>query len=102
MMTQKLSLSTFTGALNTKFRMHADDEHVVEVELVEAVDELAKPGHEVFSLVFSGPRVDPLSQRIFRLDHDEIGSLELFLVPIAEDAAGVRYQAVFNRMVEAE
>ena len=56
----------------------------------------------MFSLVFSGPRVDPLSQRIFRLDHDEIGSLELFLVPIAEDAAGVRYQAVFNRMVEAE
>ena len=48
-----------------------------------------------FSLLFRGP-VDPfLSQGTYRLDHAELGALDIFLVPIGPDAEGMRYEAVF-------
>jgi hypothetical protein len=37
-----------------------------------------------------------LPQRIYRLEHAELDTLELFLVPIAQDASGTRYEAVFG------
>ncbi len=49
-----------------------------------------------FSLLFAArdPRV--LEQKIYRLQHDDLGALQIFLVPIGKDADGVLYQAVFN------
>jgi hypothetical protein len=49
-----------------------------------------------FSLVFvaKDPRVLP--QRLYRLEHQELGEVSIFLVPVAKDKDGVSYQAVFN------
>jgi hypothetical protein len=49
-----------------------------------------------FSLVFLArdPRVLP--QRLYRLEHSELGELTIFLVPIGKDAEGVSYHATFN------
>lgn len=49
-----------------------------------------------FSLVFLArdPRVLP--QRLYRMEHDELGELTIFLVPIGKDAEGVSYHATFN------
>ncbi len=41
-----------------------------------------------------------LGQGTFDLEHDQIGSFALFLVPIGPDAEGMRYEAVFNRFVK--
>jgi hypothetical protein len=64
-----------------------------------------------FSVFFSGPGPLVLPQRTYRLRHDELGELELFLVPIGVEAVPaeggqvpgtvVRYQAVFNRLPDA-
>jgi hypothetical protein len=57
----------------------------------------AKPGvRPPFSLTFlaKDPRVLP--QRIYRLEHSDLGMLEIFLVPSAKDAQGVTYAATFN------
>lgn len=35
-------------------------------------------------------------QGIYRIAHPELGDIELFLVPIAPDANGMRYEAVFS------
>ncbi|MDX6508976.1 MAG: hypothetical protein QOG81_728, partial [Gaiellaceae bacterium] len=37
-----------------------------------------------------------LPQQIYRFDHDELGTLEIFIVPIGTDEGGVRYEAVFT------
>lgn len=49
-----------------------------------------------FSLIFlaKDPRVLP--QRIYRMEHQELGEVSIFLVPVAKDAEGVSYQATFN------
>jgi hypothetical protein len=49
-------------------------------------------GRAPFSLVFLGGPNPPLPQRIYRVEHDRLGVMEIFLVPIAAD----RYQAVFT------
>lgn len=49
-----------------------------------------------FSLDFlaADPRV--LVQRLYRLEHERLGPVTIFLVPSGQDAEGVRYHATFN------
>lgn len=49
-----------------------------------------------FSLEFRGPLDPQLGQATYQLVHAELGSLAVFLVPIARDAEGMRYQAIFG------
>jgi len=53
-------------------------------------------GRQPFSLIFIGPPEPLLPQRIYGLVHERLPALDIFLVPVAADAAGVRYQAVFS------
>jgi hypothetical protein len=64
-----------------------------EVELVEVTEIPREPGGRApFSLVFQGGPEQTLPQGIYRVEHPELGALEIFLVPIAAD----RYEAVFT------
>ena len=49
-----------------------------------------------FSVVFRGPLEHVLPQRVWPLDHEELGQLELFLVPIEPKDGDMRYEAVFT------
>jgi len=49
-----------------------------------------------FSVVFRSARPGHLPQGIYRLDHERMGTLELFLVPIGPRDGGMCYEAVFN------
>lgn len=52
---------------------------------------------ESFSLIFRGPLEIPLRQRIHRLNHPALGSLELFMVPVGKDEGSRYYEVLFNR-----
>lgn len=54
---------------------------------------------ESFSVVLRQLDGAPFAQRVYALDHTVLGTLALFLVPIAPDDLGFRYEAVFNRAV---
>jgi hypothetical protein len=51
-----------------------------------------------YSLLFHGPCDPQLPQQIFRLEHAELGALDIFLVPLGPDRGGQKmcYEAVFN------
>jgi len=93
----ELAYETFAGRVGQRFLLHFDDEAPTEVELVEAerLGASSVGRAEPFSLVFSAPAGAQHPQRIYRLDHDELGTLELFLVPIQPDARGPLYEATF-------
>lgn len=65
---------------------------------VDSVDDL--PSHRYreapFSLVLRGPRSPALPQGTYRVGHPRLGEVQLFLVPIAQDAQGMRYEVTFN------
>jgi hypothetical protein len=51
---------------------------------------------ERFSVFFDGPTNPQLLQAVYHLTHEQMGELDIFLVPVAKTAAGFRYEAVFN------
>ncbi len=85
----------------TDFTPHVGQTFMLEAQ-VPLVLSAGHPGHARpgaragFSLRFTGPREPPLEQRLYTLRHAELGELLLFLVPIAQDANGRTYEAVFT------
>jgi hypothetical protein len=49
-----------------------------------------------FALLFEGPAQPVLPQRTYALGHPALKGVEVFLVPVARQAGGVHYEAVFT------
>ncbi len=98
------TVETFSRHLGEPFRVHTGQPEPLEMELIQATDlgrESARSAdgygpRASFSIVFRGPGGFPLPQRIYQIEHDEIGTFDLFLVPVGPDQAGQRYEAVFT------
>jgi hypothetical protein len=96
---ESLTISDFAPRVGDRFRIDATEDGAGhDAELVEAapVGDAGPRARVPFSLVFRGPAGVVLPQRIYRVDHPDLGSLDIFLVPIGADAAGVRYEAIFT------
>jgi len=103
-MLERFTHATFAPLLGEVFRLHLDENRVLDLQLTTAT-ELGNQSWQAperegmrqpFSLLFIGPPGIVLPQRIYRLDHEALGALEIFLVPIGSDAQGVKYEAVFT------
>ena len=95
-----MSLKTFRQLLNQPFTIHTGDSNQLQTELVEvkSLREESNDGKDGFSLLFHGPRDPYLSQRTYLVENEQLGSLEIFLVPIGLDHSGqhMQYEAIFN------
>jgi hypothetical protein len=99
-MSQANTQEVFERHLKSQFRLRVDGEKVLELEL-DAVTPFPSISHargdmERFSLYFRGSGDFFLPQSTYRLEHDDLGELEIFLVPVERDAKGFRYEAVFS------
>jgi hypothetical protein len=87
---EKLTVGDFAALRGERFRIGVPP---FEAELIEVTEIPREPGGRTpFSLVFQGGSSPPLPQGIHRLEHENLGVIEVFLVPIAAD----RYEAVFT------
>ena len=99
---ETFTVETFSGHLGDTFRVYPGDSSPLDVELISAtgLGEGAGRGasgrRQPFSIVFRGPGDVPLPQRIYPMEHDRIGSFDLFLVPIGPDEKGLRYEVIFT------
>ena len=97
-MAVQLNEAEFSKHVNTKFRVAV--EPPVELELTVVKGYLSKAGEQTgmerFSAFFRGPGDRYLQQKIYSLEHEQMGAFELFLVPVSQDQDGFRYEAVFN------
>lgn len=92
----ELTLATFEPLVGDRFGV---DGTVAAVELVLESATAAGEwpgGRAPFSLVFRGPVEPLLPQATYALRHAGLGVTEIFLVPFARDADGVRYEAIFT------
>lgn len=94
----QLTSQEFRDCLQTRFAMDAASGGTVPLELVEVSEGNYSPRLECFSLIFRGPLSPFYPQCIYRLSHEKLGEMELFLVPVGPDSSGMRYEAVFNRL----
>jgi hypothetical protein len=97
---ESLTQESFAENLNTKFRLPVESGEPLELELIEVTPGIPLEGTERFSLVFRGALGFSLPQSIYHLEHERLGALDIFLVPIARAEDGFRYEAVFNRYVK--
>ena len=94
-MLENFTVGTFSGHLGNSFRVYPEDSSTLDLELVSSTG-LNEGSERPFSIVFRGPGDALLPQRIYRMEHAEIGAFEIFLVPIGPDDEGLLYEAIFN------
>src|SRR6266550_1306544 len=94
-----LTEQEFSRHLNSTFKLDLEG-HTLELILVEVKAYMPgkneQAGMERFSIYFDGPSDHRLPQQLYHLEHPDMGSLDLFLVPVAGDEKKLRYEAVFN------
>jgi len=89
----------FNGCLNQPFTLELSESSSYPLTLISVdkhPDSATVDGHEAFSIVFRGDSKLTLDQQIYRIKHDSLGDLELFIVPIGPDDDGMCYEAVFS------
>jgi hypothetical protein len=104
-MLETMTYELFAPHAGETFRLYANAGDSLDVELIEVTPlnpitvppaSQGAPRRLPFSLVFRGPREMLLPQHIYRIEHEQLGSFELFIVPIGPDQAGMRYEAIFT------
>lgn len=100
-MLQDLTPASFEAHLGTPVRIHYGGEAPLEAVLheVKRHEEHPGPRSQPFSVFFFQEAPRPiLPQSIYRLEHETMGTMEVFLVPVGPDPRrrGMVYEAVFN------
>jgi hypothetical protein len=89
-----LEIADFRSAVGTSFTLEGG--HALRLVEAQATGgRAAGMPRDPFRLAFLGPADPILPQRIYRLEHEALGRLDIFLVPIANDAGGTTYEAIF-------
>jgi hypothetical protein len=84
-----------------RFRMRVESTVLIDVELLAvsgpgACNTAPSGRRDPFSIVFRAATGRVLPQKIYRMEHEHLGTFDLFLVPIGPDSKGMRYEAVFG------
>jgi hypothetical protein len=94
-----LTFESFASHLNTTFALKLG-ESTIDLTLTGAQKQPYRPHRalirEPFSLYFRSGSQVVLPQRIYPLDHDGMGRLDIFIVPVAREPEGIVYEAVFS------
>jgi Domain of unknown function (DUF6916) len=109
---QTLTAGDFRPHQGTRFRLTGGSRPgsfaaSIEAELVEVTDHAGSaPGtfRTPFSVLFYGPLEPVMPQGIYRVEHKQLGTMELFIVPLGPDEprapgqapTAMRYEAVFG------
>jgi hypothetical protein len=100
--TEIIHSAEFAKLLNTTFTIKTENKEW-KSEMVK-FNSIAEPethdGHECFTMEFLVNAQDHqvMPQSIYEMEHESLGSLSLFLVPVEKNESGVYYQAVINRI----
>jgi hypothetical protein len=96
------SKAAFQASVNSMFCVGAQSGEVVELELIEVRDGPPSQRFEQFALTFLAPPNVAPQQVLLRLEHDELGTMDLLLVPVGRDENGIYFEAVFSRRIEKQ
>jgi hypothetical protein len=96
-MLENLTKSMLAENVNSTFTLRHGTGQPLALELVELREAAPQSDYERFSLFFKGPRAVLLPQRSYEIEHPNLGTFLLFLVPIKQDENGTYYESVFYR-----
>lgn len=93
-----LTLEHFAECINDSFIALSDDHAVFVLREARPLQGATPEAMQrvPFSLLFHHGSAILLEQKIFQMQHEVLGVMGIFLVPVARDGHGFLYQAVFN------
>lgn len=95
------SRDEFFQHLDSTFRVFFNEQEPTEVSLIEVSEVRPRSNFAAFSLVFLAPKTILPEQRLYRVEHDSLGEMVLFLVPFEENEKGFCFEALFNQPIKA-
>jgi hypothetical protein len=96
-MTMQYIAKEFLQHLHSAFSVqHAGS--TVELTLAEVKSVQSTPQVEQFSLLLQGPPSPRLEQRIYSLNHEKTGPMDLFIVPVEQNERGLVYEVVISQL----
>lgn len=98
-MADLITIELFEPHVGTSFWVEFPNGKKVELRLVRAAkvmeSEAARLPRHPFSLFFIGPKAFLLPQATYHITHAQVEAMDIFIVPVAEDAQTYTYEAVF-------
>ena len=99
-MLDHLTIETFEPHVGTSFYAEFPNGAKVELRLDRVgkvmESELARLQRQPFSLFFTGPKSFLLKQHTYRITHETVEPMEIFIVPIGQTPETYQYEAVFT------
>jgi len=93
---QDITIADFEARRQSAVKLVADGESMpLEIAEISPMGKSERAGG-AFSVVLRGPREPVVDQATHHLVFDGDGPIDLFLVPVGEDASGMLYEAVFT------
>ena len=97
--TGNATVDDFSKLVGKRFRLRAEDGTTTQAKLIEASSPEPRRAlrfrREHFSVVFDVPDGVELTQGRYRISHPQIGSMDLFMVPVDLPEKHNRLEAVF-------
>ena len=90
------SKSEFLAVNNSIFTATNGGGNDFETRLVSVEEIVSNDFQENFTLLFRADTVVGDQQGIYRLKHEKLAEMDLFLVPVKRDDTGLYFEAVFN------
>jgi hypothetical protein len=97
-MLEALTKENWKACLDKDFQVQIDDQYAVDMRLVSVsgFGRSLNGRREAYSVLFQGPDQPILMQRIYRILQPQLGSMDIFLVPVGRVAGSIQYEAVFT------
>lgn len=103
-MLDHLTLDSFAPLIGQPFRLVLADGSSIDAVLESAREvpdsgwqpQSGRPARKPFTLLFLGRSQAVLPQSIYRFQHETLGELDIFVVPVGRTADGINYEAVFS------
>jgi hypothetical protein len=95
---EELRYETWKAHLNSTFTIKTAPTEV-PLQLINISEQKFSSRQERFSVYFKGPLEGFLPQHSYPFQHEVMGMVDLFIVPIAQENDGFVYEAVFNKII---
>ena len=92
-----ITASVFDEYIGTSFQVRKDAVNTERLVLEQVKVRENSERLDTFTLLFSSPSGEPMTQASYLFEHEQMGLFPLFLVPVMT-LKGMRYEAVFNRL----
>ena len=94
------SKAEFAGQVDSTFTALRGEGEPLAMRLADLEEAPSTPQIESFALHFHAPESAPAQQGVYRLHNDALGSMEVFLVPVARENGSLVLEAVFSRFMD--